>query len=122
MATIRAQLATQLKPLLPRAWKIVDHQTNLDVLDNPVVMLKQQSIRRAPAAPQGAHIVSFTVTVVAPQTDLQRAEDALDEKVDTLIHALDANQSLNWTDAEKVLFQDSYLAYDITLEVISRKD
>lgn len=122
MASIRAQLAASLKPLLSTGWRIIDHQDNLDTFTSPVVMLKQQEIEPAPAAPAGAHIVTLVVTIADPKTDPGPAEDSLDENVDNLIHALDSIDYLNWTKATKVLFQDRYLAYDINLEVISRKE
>lgn len=122
MTTIRAQIEASLKPLLPKAWTIVPTQRTLDVFTKPVVMLKQDRIEHAPTAPLAAHLVSFIVTVADPNSDPAAAEDDLDAEVSELLLALGAIDYLNWTEAQKVLFQDRYLAYDITLQAITRKD
>lgn len=116
----RQELAAALKPLLPSKWRIVDSSTNLDALSTTVVVLKQLRIERAPAAPAGAHSIGFVVTVASPLPDSQRAEDDLDDSVNALIHAIDV-AGISWTLAEKVMF-DNYLAYDITLTVVSTKE
>ena len=115
----RLVLAGMLRPLLPRAWRIVPSQTNLDTLSTTVVMLKQMSLERHPIVPQGAHLVSFVVTIISPLHDTEKAEDDLDDKVNALIHALDT-LDIEWTRAEKVL-AGATLGYDITLTLTSRK-
>ncbi|SEM73404.1 hypothetical protein [Cryobacterium luteum] len=119
-AAPRHVLAELLKPLLPLAWRIVPYQVTLDSPATVVVMLKQTRIERTAAAPQGAHDIGFTVTISSPHDDFEKAEDALDDQVNTLIHALDG-LGIAWTTAEKVL-DGTRLAYDITLTLISKKE
>ncbi|GAB3118409.1 hypothetical protein [Glaciibacter psychrotolerans] len=120
MTAPRKDLAALLKPLLPRTWKIVEHQTTTDVLTVTKVTLKQLRIVRTPAAPQGAHDIEFIVTITSALTDPARAEDELDDQVNMLIHALD-RAGIPWSSAAKVLDGDS-LAYDITLTLTSTPD
>lgn len=120
-AAPRKALAALLRPKLPRAWKIIPYQTNIDTPDRVVVMLKLESIVRTPAAPLGAHDVKFVVTIVSPLTDVEKAEDALDAQVDALLHKLD-ELGIAWTIAEKVKFDDQHLAFDISLTLTSTKE
>lgn len=118
----RTVLKELLKPLLPNTWRIIPHETNPDVQNTTVVMLKQESIDRNPAAPQGAHDITFTVTIESPLEGLERAEDILDDQVNLLIHKID-DLGIAWTTAKKVLAPSSgRLAYDITLTLTSNKE
>ncbi|TFC94572.1 hypothetical protein E3T28_14820 [Cryobacterium sinapicolor] len=119
--TARQQLEAELRKLVPKTWKIVAYQDGLDTLDKVTLMLKQSAIEKAPAAPQGAHIVSYVLTLIDPALDAQKAEIALDASVDDLLFKLDGIQWLTWSRAEKVQFSDTNMAYDVTVEVITRK-
>lgn len=118
----RKELANTLKPLLPKAWRLVPYADNLDTLDRVVVMIKQTQIERLPAAPIGTYRTSFVVTVIAPQSDSEKAEDELDDGVHEVLSALDSINNSLWSSAEKVLFSDSNLAWDIAMQVVTRKD
>lgn len=123
MPSFRSQLVDALTPVLPGSWELVPTQRTVDTLSHPIVQLSQISIRRDPNAPQSsALLTTFTLTVVDPLTDPERAEDNLDDEVLTLIFALDGLGWLRWTDATKVIWQDSHLAYDITIETLTRQD
>jgi hypothetical protein len=116
----RLVLQGMLRPLLPRAWRIVpSQQTVLDTLSTTTVILKQLRMERHPAAPQGAHLVHFVVTIASPLPATEKAEDDVDDKINTLLHAIDS-LGIAWTSAEKVL-SDQSLAYDITLSLTSTK-
>lgn len=117
----REQLAAQLRPLLPKSWRIVTTHESVDNLDVPVVKIKQKTIDRVPAAPAGRRVnVSFVVTIDASHVaQTQAAEDELDDTVLELIVALDAIGTA-WTRAEKVI-DDNRLAYDIDLSLTALK-
>lgn len=119
--TARTQLETELKKVIPRAWKLVPYQDNLDRLDRVTLVLKQNTIAKAAQAPQGAYLISYVLTLVTPEIGAQKAETALDDSVAELLTALDSITWLNWSLATKVQFSDSNMAYDITVEVITRK-
>lgn len=120
--TLRAQLAAHLRPLLPKAWKIIPYQDSLDTLSTVVVMLSQKTIEHSPALPNGAHLVTFTVTVIDPSQDPKVSEDRLDDEVHALLYALDQLPALAWDRAEKVQFSDTHTAWDISLTVTTTKD
>lgn len=120
--TVRQTYVDELTPVLPKRWRIVPYQTNLDKLANVVVMLKQQTFEPLPEAPAGWLKVSVIVTCVSPLKDIPKAEDQLDDAVLQLITDLEGIESLIFQRAEKVLFQDEYIAYDLHTEVHTRKE
>ena len=120
--TARQQLATAIAPLLPATWKLIPYQDSIDTLSSVVVMLKLESIEKAPSAPIGAYLAKFTVTIADPSTDPKNAEDRLDDEVLALLAALDALNSTLWSTATKVSFNSTNLAYDIAVSVVTRKD
>lgn len=122
MTTAREQLAAVLAPLLPTDWKLIPYQDSVDTLSDVTVMLKLASVEKHPSAPLGAYLARFTITVVDPSQDPQKAEDRLDDELLALLAALDSLNNSLWSTAEKVLFQDRYLAYDIAMQVVTRKD
>lgn len=119
--TVREQLVEHLMPLLPATWVVVPYSRNLDSPSRPTLMVHATTIRRAPAAPQGALETEYTLTVIEPQADPTRAQGALDDELLQLITALEAIPYLMWDSAEPVLFQEFY-AWDIKTTVITRKD
>lgn len=118
----RAQLAAFLSAVdvLPANWRIVPYSRNIDKFEVPIVMLKQESFERHPTAPR-THLVNFTLTIVTPHSDTEKAEDDLDDNVTLLLHTFDA-LGLQWKTAQKVLFDDQHLAYDIPVSITSQKD
>src|SRR5690606_33798741 len=74
MGTAREALVEQLKPALPKDWKFVEHQRNLDRLAQTTVVLKQESIAKLTAAPLHWLHVTFTITIIDPGTDVVQAE------------------------------------------------
>lgn len=117
MIAPRKQLASLLRPVIPRSWKLVTSDRATDLSKTITVQLKQRRIIRTPQAPNGAHDIEFVLTVTSPNMDLDKAEDQLDTAVNVLIHALD-DAGIRWLNADKVA-NDERLAYDITLTVTS---
>jgi hypothetical protein len=120
--SVRSQLEEALRAVIPTAWKLIPYQDNVDTLDAPLVMFKQSTITKAPEAPRGAYLFNYVITLVNDQTDPQKAENALDDDVETLFAILDGLRAMVPMEATKVLFQDTYMAYDITLKILTRKD
>lgn len=100
----RTQLAAALKPLLPKAWKIIPYADQVDDQNTIVVILNQTRIAPNPAAPIASHVVTCEALIVSPERDPAKAETALDDAVDDFLFALDAIDSVLWADAEKVGF------------------
>jgi len=120
--SVRDQLQISLEAVIPNTWRLIPYEDNVDTLDSPLVMFKQSKIEKAAEAPRGAYLFTYTITIVNDLSDPHKAEAALDDDVETLFAALDGIRWMNPVDATKVLFQDSYLAYDITLKILTRKD
>jgi hypothetical protein len=121
----RGWVTDQLKPLLPRGWDLIPYTRVVDAITVPTVMVKLQTITRLPEAPMSSHITAYTVTIVNPAADPGEADASLDDDISELLHALDEIRNeaglptLRWTRAERVAFSDTYLAFDITVEVIT---
>jgi len=121
----RRWVSDQLKPLLPRGWELVPYTRVLDAIEKPTVMVRLNSISRLPEAPMAAHITEYVVTIVNPAADPGQADAALDDDIADLLHALDQTRNehglpvLRWTRAERVIYAETYLAFDISVEVIT---
>lgn len=118
--SIRTVLEQLLKTYLPKRWRIVPTGTNLDTLATTVVQLKQRTIRRLPEAPRRLQ-VEFVATVISPhRDDIAKAEHDLDQAVIEVLTALDKSTEILWDDATKVVVDNQYLGYDITLRIHSK--
>ena len=117
---VREFLADKLSPLIPDGWKIVASVRNLDKPTGIVAQIKHTGVTRMPEAPIGHLQHTVTLTVLTPHTDVEKAEDALDEAVTELLTLIDAHESIGWSDATKVR-ADTWLAWDIDLAVISNR-
>lgn len=121
--SVRSELAAELKPLLPATVKIIDVPRSIDGIEakRPVVMLYRESREKAPNG-MGDYFDTFTMYVVTPGVDVTRAEDALDDTLDSVIDALDRIKWLNWSVAERSLFGENQApAYKITLQIAYNK-
>lgn len=114
--TVRKNLMADLKPTLPRRWKIIPYGTKIDELTakQVVAMIILESVQRAPEAPQGALLVTFSLIVIDPATGPATREDALDDDLTEMLWAIDEVETLSWTSAQRTIFQNR-VAYDITL-------
>lgn len=120
---VRNDLIGKIKPLLPKAWRLIPYGTNLDTLDTTCVMVTIQSIERHPAAPMSHRLYSATFTILQPLTAPGRADDALDDDVIDLLNAIDQLKNVKWTKAERGLGNNgNNLGFDITIEVPYGKD
>ncbi|MFP7760908.1 hypothetical protein [Marisediminicola sp. LYQ85] len=113
----RSELAALLTPLLPKTWKVITTETNVDKLDRTLLRLRQTTIARHPAAPLSKHLVTFEVRVTVPGVDAAKAEDRLDAELAILLFAINSlGGSIAWDTATKGLDPDTQgLAYELTL-------
>jgi hypothetical protein len=121
--TPRAALEAALKPLLPANWKIVPNSSALDASNVPVVQLFQQRIHRMEQAPEGFHLIDFTVQITSPfGADRARAEDDTNDSVNALIHAID-KAGILWTEATPFVSPDEQsFGYKVELSITSTKE
>ena len=120
--TVRSDLDALLAPKLPAGWKIIPHQTVPETLHTITVVLKHYKLEKLPEAPQRHLTNYFTLTVASPLTTVAKAEDDLDDAVLELVTAIDTLASVDWTEATKVLVNDSYIGWDISLTVITQPE
>lgn len=119
----RRWVTDQLKPLVPRRWDLSPYTRVPESINTPTVIVTLQKIQRLPEAPLGGQIATYLVTIVDPATDPTQADKALDDEVIDLIAALDSTRNehgfpvLRWTSAERASYADTYLAFDISVEV-----
>lgn len=119
--TVRDFLTAELVPLLPRSWKWSPNERNLDRLARTTVIWRQRRLLRLEQAPIGSLRVEGILTIVAATQDIAKAEDRLDDELLELCTALDGLVQLGWTDATKVVVDDTFFGYDIDLFVMTVK-
>lgn len=119
--TVRDELESLLSPKLPKGWQLIPYQDNIDQPDHPVLMFKQLKIEPTKEMPRGSWTYTFVLTLIDGRTDPEKTEKALDDEVETLLVLLEGFSFLEPTQAEKVLFSERYLAYDITTIVLTTK-
>ena len=112
---LRTGVTDALKPLLPEAWQIIPFSKNLDTITRPVVMLQLEEVQRHKDAPNGARLVTYTLTVIEPKTDPGPADDSLEANLIDLLNAIDKSPGLAWSGAKRVVAHESNPAFDITL-------
>lgn len=122
--SVRSQLEAMLKPLLPKRWKLIPYQDNLDEISAVTVMFKLLKMENFKSAPLGAYNYTFSITIIEPGSDMSKVEAALDDHVEELWKLLDVHpqmQSVYPQEAVKVLYGATNLAYDITTDVTAFK-
>ncbi|MGA1838462.1 hypothetical protein VD659_16205 [Herbiconiux sp. 11R-BC] len=123
MTSLRQQLADMLKPLLPGNYRYVTSERDPGVLSAPTVFIRQRRIEPDPRIVTGSHLVTFAVTIATPLSGVdEKAEDDLDEHTGTLLAALDALPYISWSTADKAVYTDTGISYDIALTIVTRKD
>ncbi|WP_419817004.1 hypothetical protein [Glaciibacter flavus] len=117
----RTLIQTQLVALLPKTYRVVPIEKRVgSITRRPVVVIRQKATRPAPEG-IGFFLVDLTLTVATPITNLDAAEDALDDILVDIDTALAKVPWVRWTDATKVIYQDMYPALDFTLEAVTQR-
>jgi len=120
--SVREWLTEQITPLLDDSWRILPNQRMPATIDRITVVVKYTAMERLAEAPQTHLRNTVTLTIADPHEDQVKAEDALDDAVLALCTVLDSLPRIGWTGAQKVLVNETYLGWDITLTVISGKE
>lgn len=120
---VRKKLETELKPVLPKRWKIVRSVRNIDRPTAITVQFNQTGHRQGPTL--GTVISLLDLIVIHPGIDLDRAEDELDDACDTLALQLDEYPWLLCTGSDKQQVQidqnTALIAYAFHLEIVTQK-
>lgn len=121
-ATVRAQLADALENLLPdNKYRIVANVGTIDRLAKPLIQIELAAFQPSTGA-RGARMVEVTLHVATHLTGVTpAAEDAADAAGLEVFEALEALTWANPTRAEKTIYKDQYLGYDITTEILTKR-
>jgi len=114
----RKDLAAELKPLLPKQWRLVDTERSIDKIDRFTVVIRQRKVKPAPNL-QGSLLTTLVVTLIGPTTLAGDYEDALDLAVAKLILIVSQKlPSLVWEEANKKVWRENP-AYDFDVTVVT---
>jgi len=114
----RKDLAAELKPLLPKRWRLVDTERSIDKIDRFTVVIRQRKVEPAPNL-QGSLLTTLVVTLIGPTTLAGDYEDALDLAVAKLILIVSQKlPSLAWDAATKKVWRENP-AYDFDVTVVT---
>lgn len=119
--TLHDWLAERLEPLMPEAWKLAPGMETPETIGVVTVAIKHLKIAPLAEAPKGHLTNQMVVTIANPHTDQVKSEAALDDDVLILVQALQDVKNLGFTEANKVLVNNTYLGWDISCSIISKK-
>ena len=123
MKAARKFVADTLREQFPK-WRVIDNHATVDALDRITVFVAVTAVGRSDAAPMGAYDTTVTLTLASPKADnVSAAEDELEDALEALVLVIEDHFGTAWDEATKVTFQNTYLAWDVPVHVItSRKD
>jgi hypothetical protein len=78
----------------------------------PILVVKTNSLAKIPAAPRAGFLGSFTLTLVSPHKDLDKAEDDLEGRLEVLLPSL-FTWGLLWESADQAQYDEDRICYDI---------
>lgn len=122
LATIRKYLRDEIKPQLPTRWRIVPELSEALNLVVPALYFEFTGFTREAGGaqlPPGHVFCDFTLTIVVPQTDTTKAENAVDAAVVDLILALDTHSTLAWDTASKTRLTTGQMGWRISLSILA---
>lgn len=119
---LRAWFSGTIKPLLPASWRYIPNQDTPATITVTTVVYKLLEIEPLPEAPIGANRNTIVLTVLSPNEDDVKAENALDNEVIDLMTSLDGHAQISWSSAKKARDQKTdRLAWDITVSAITTR-
>jgi hypothetical protein len=81
-------------------------------ISTPILIVKTNSLSKIPAAPRSGFLGDFTLTLVSPHKDLDRAEDDLEGRLEVLLPSL-FTWGLLWESADQAQYDADRICYDI---------
>lgn len=117
----RRQLGEWLGTALGDTFTIVDHP---DKIDDPadrieaLIVIVRQRVIPGPVA--GSFQETHQVWLLDPITDRALSEDNLDLNLNRVLAALDPVEWLAFTEADRDTFDETYPAYRISLDIVSK--
>lgn len=118
----RSSLIAYLEPLIAATpglekIKLVRTVRAVDALSQPTLIVKTDALRKLPAAPMKKILASFTLVLVSPHKDVEKAEDQLDDLLEILLPLL-LTWGIVWDSATQTEFDSEHIAYDIAITSI----
>jgi len=81
-------------------------------ISTPILIVKTNSLSKIAAAPRSGLLGSFTLTLVSPHQDIDRAEDDLEARLEVLLPSL-FTWGLLWETADQAQYDENRICYDI---------
>lgn len=100
--------------------KVVGSVRQIGQLDGPVLIVKTDTYAKVAAAPIRNLGAEFTLVLVSPHQDLDRAEDDLEARLELLVPFL-FNHGMSWQDATQTAYGEQNLAFDIRITSIYKR-
>jgi len=125
--SLRSDLIAYLEELLPTVPALADIRVirsvrAVDELAKPVLIVKTDALSKLPQAPRLKFVGSFTLTLVSPKQDIDKAEDDLEARLEVLLPSL-FTWGLSWTSADQAAYDDNRICYDIRVtSIYTRED
>ncbi|MFJ3392024.1 hypothetical protein [Leifsonia aquatica] len=120
---VRQTIIDGIKPLLPKRWKLLPNNPNLDTLSQVTVTVRIDRIERTREAPQSHRDYYGVIRVIDPSQSIDKVDDAIDDDIIDLLNAIDELPLLSWTTAERGQVEGTQnFAFDITFKMLLRKD
>jgi hypothetical protein len=117
---VRDFIIEKIRPLLPSDWRFVNHANVFERQERPVVAVGLERFVRNPAAPNGARLAFFTITLTEPSDNVASLDDYLGERVIDLANAIDDIQEIQFLEANRVRIGEAdpgYYGFDISVAV-----
>jgi len=118
LATIRTDVKDRLTAILPSTWRCEATLEGTIKALVPVLYIefvRIDTVVQGQPLPQGQVGTSFNVIITDPQTDAEKAEDAVDAHVLKVLGSLDKFADIYWENAEKKRLQDGPMAWTISV-------
>lgn len=113
--SVRLEVAAALRTDLPD-FLVIGYPRTPDAVTRPTVAVWQTVVR-----PVGDRWeVELDLWVLTGQEDPATADDVLDDALDAVIDALTKMPGLTWDQAERLVLDDKYQGYKITLRAAAR--
>jgi hypothetical protein len=97
--------------------RIVKSPRFVGEISKPILIVKTNSLSKIPAAPRAGFLGSFTLTLVSPHKDLDKAEDDLEARLEVLLPKL-FTWGLLWESADQAQYDEDRICYDITTQSV----
>lgn len=113
--SLRNDLAATLKAELGTGFAVLSSKRSIDGTTIPVVIVHRKTI--VPGAERKRLTTDVEVIVLVPETDGDKAEDAVDAALDTVLQVFERIEDpIVWTRAERDNFEGNFVGFTITLE------